>query len=318
MKRIVVSAIVMIALFISPLTRSAFAKSSGEKVKVSGLIVKRDGGTLTVKTPSQGNIVVLVTEETKLKKHSGVVDLIPGLKIHVVGVRDPQSQVVAKKISYSGEDQNVAKAIEAGLVPTNDAVQTNKENIAANKEAITATQQQTAQQQVQLGEHQEQLMADQKQLNAHQQQIVTVEKRFSDLSEYDLKDSRTVHFKTGSKTLSKDDKAALLDLAQSAANLKGYLIQIKGYTDTTGSQTVNQKLSMERAASVEAFLLQEGNVPLTQITGPGAMGETNPAAPNQTKEGRAENRRVEVMLLVNRGLAQQSEAQALLQELGRF
>lgn len=75
---------------------------------------------------------------------------------------------------------------------------------------------------------------------------------------------------------------------------------------------------MERAACVVAFLLQEGKVPLTQITGPGAMGETDPAAQNDTSKGRAENRRVEVKVLINRGLAQESGAQALLEKLGKF
>ena len=318
MKRIGIFATVMVAFLCTLVNGSAQAISSGEKVKVNGLIAKRDGGTLTVKTPRQGSIVVVVTEETKLKKHSGVIDLTPGLKIQVVGVGDDQNRVVARKLSFSGKDQQTAEAIEAGLVPTGEAVQTNKENIAANKEAISATQQQTAQQQVQLGEHQQQLQADQQQLQTHQQEIVAVEKRFSDLNEYDVQDSTTVYFHSGSKTLSEKDKAALLQLAQNSANLKGYVIQVKGYTDTRGNIALNQRLSMERAACVVAFLLQNGDAPLTQITGPGAMGETGPAAPNDTREGRAENRRVEVKVLVNRGLAQQSDDQALLDKLGQF
>lgn len=104
MKRIGIFAAMMVAFFCPLINGSAQVVSSGEKIKVNGLIVKRDGGALTVKTPGQGNMVVLVTEETKLKKHSGVVDLIPGLKVHVVGVGDDQNRVVARKLGFSDKD----------------------------------------------------------------------------------------------------------------------------------------------------------------------------------------------------------------------
>jgi len=62
-------------------------------------------------------------------------------------------------------------------------------------------------------------------------------------------------------------------------------------------------LSMERAQSVIAYLLQDCNVPVRHIVAPGAMGTADPAAPNETAQGRSDNRRVEVKVLVNRGLA---------------
>ena len=118
-----------------------------------------------------------------------------------------------------------------------------------------------------------------------------------------MKDSATVSFRSGSKTISEQDKATLLQLAQNTANLKGYVVQVQGYADSRGSAAMNQQLSMERAQEVVAFLLQGGNIPLTQIVAPGAMGEADPAATNETRKGRAENRRVEVKVLVNRALA---------------
>jgi len=66
---------------------------------------------------------------------------------------------------------------------------------------------------------------------------------------------------------------------------------------------MNQKLSMDRAQEVVAFLLQDCNIPVRHIVAPGAMGTADPAAPNETASGRAENRRVEVKVLVNKGLS---------------
>jgi OOP family OmpA-OmpF porin len=95
----------------------------------------------------------------------------------------------------------------------------------------------------------------------------------------------------------------LNQLAHDAVNLTGYIVQVKGFADSSGDPAMNQKLSMERAQAVVAYLLQRCNVPLRHIVAPGAMGEAAPASPNETAQGRAENRRVEVKVLVNRGLA---------------
>ena len=92
-------------------------------------------------------------------------------------------------------------------------------------------------------------------------------------------------------------------MAHSALNQTGYIIQVKGYADSSGNAAMNQKLSMERAQNVIAFLLQNCNVPVRHVVAPGAMGEAEPAASNETSAGRAENRRVEVKVLVNKGLA---------------
>ena len=68
-------------------------------------------------------------------------------------------------------------------------------------------------------------------------------------------------------------------------------------------ESARQTLSMERANAVIAFLLQNCHVPLRHIVAPGAMGVADPAAPNETPDGRAENRRVDVKVVVNKGVA---------------
>jgi OOP family OmpA-OmpF porin len=128
-------------------------------------------------------------------------------------------------------------------------------------------------------------------------------KRFSELSEYDTKDQLDVKFASGSTRISAADEEALKKLAHDAVNQTGYIIQVKGYADSSGNAAMNQKLSMERAQGVIAFLLQTCNVPVRHIVAPGAMGEAQAVATNETAQGRAENRRVEVKVLVNKGLA---------------
>ena len=92
-------------------------------------------------------------------------------------------------------------------------------------------------------------------------------------------------------------------MATDAVNLSGYIIQVKGFADSTGNAQMNQNLSMDRAQNVIAYLLQSCNVPVRHIVAPGAMGEAAPTASNETAAGRAENRRVEVKVLLNKGMS---------------
>jgi len=127
--------------------------------------------------------------------------------------------------------------------------------------------------------------------------------RFTALNEYEVKDQATVRFDVGSTKISAADQEQLKKLAENAKSLTGYIVQVVGYTDSTGSAAMNTKLSAERAQAVSTFLLQEGGVPVRRIVAPGAMGEYGAVATNETKAGRADNRRGEVKVLVNKGVA---------------
>ena len=90
---------------------------------------------------------------------------------------------------------------------------------------------------------------------------------------------------------------------KSSVRRKGYVIQVAGFADSVGNAASNQVLSKERAPAVVAYLLQDCSVPVGRIVAPGEMGKSNPAASNETSSGRSENRRAEVKLLVNKGIA---------------
>jgi OmpA-OmpF porin, OOP family len=288
----------------------AYGESNGKKIKVSGLITGRDGENLMLNsTKGSEKIVVVLTDSTKVQQPKGllklrhseqaVTALIPGLKIDVEGI-GTETRVVAKTIEFDKDDLRLAETIQAGLNPTQQQQQANMANIAGNKQDIqannAASEQRSAANQAAIG-------ATQEQVAANQVAIQDTTKRFSELSEYDTKATATVHFASGSSTISDSDKDALNLLAGSAIGTTGYIIQVKGFADSSGNAVMNEKLSMDRAQAVVAYLLQNGRIPLRHIVAPGAMGEADPAAPNELPEGRADNRRVEVKVLVNRGVA---------------
>jgi outer membrane protein OmpA-like peptidoglycan-associated protein len=112
-----------------------------------------------------------------------------------------------------------------------------------------------------------------------------------------------VLFGNGKVAIEDQYKPQLLKLAQQAMGINGYVIQVKGYASSVGSAALNQKLSSERAENVTNFLEQQGKIPLTNMLAPGAMGTSRQVAPDTTAEGQAENRRVVVRILQNKGIA---------------
>jgi OmpA-OmpF porin, OOP family len=289
----------------------AFA-ASGDKAEVKGMITSRTGETLIVRT-SQGNVTVVLTDNTTTKDDRGLfglekqqlsdVVLIPGLKVDVDGTSGDNGRVVAKTITVDGDDLETAEMIQSGLHPTAEQVAANMQAIAANKQGIAANK-------VQLTAHKENIEANQQNIAANKQQIEAnikdIEentKRFTALSEYDVKGEATVKFGVGSSTISAADQGELKKLAQTATGLTGYIVEVMGYADSTGSAAMNTRLSEDRAKAVVTYLMQQGGVPVRHIVAPGAMGEYQPTASNETKAGRAENRRVEVKVLVNKGIA---------------
>jgi outer membrane protein OmpA-like peptidoglycan-associated protein len=224
------------------------------------------------------------------------------LKIEVEGT-GTDARVVAKTISFDKDDLRLAETIQAGLAPTQEQQATNTANIAENKAGVEANKAGVAANQQQGATNAAGVAANQQQIAANQQDIQATTQRFSELSEYDTKAKATVYFGSGSTKISESDQAALALLAQGAVGLTGYLIQVKGYADSSGNAAMNQDLSMDRAQAVVAYLQQNCHIPIRHIVAPGAMGESDPAAPNETAEGRAENRRVDVKVIVNKGVA---------------
>ena len=286
--------------------------ASGDKAQVKGMITGRTGETIIVKS-QDGSTTVVLTDDTKTQDRKGLfglekkqmssVVLIPGLKVDVNGTTDDQGRVVARTITVDGDDLEASQMIAAGLQPTAEQVEANVQAIEANKQGISANRTQLAAQKEDIETNQQNIAANKQQTEENLRNITENTQRFTALSEYDVKGQATVKFTVGSSKISKEDQEALKNLAQSATGLTGYIVEVTGFADSTGSAAMNTKLSGERAQAVVEYLFQQCSVPMRHIVAPGAMGEYGPAASNETKAGRAENRRVEVKVLVNKGIA---------------
>ncbi len=126
--------------------------------------------------------------------------------------------------------------------------------------------------------------------------------RMADIDQYNVKGTTNVNFATGKALLTPQAKADLCETANAAQNMKNAMLLVVGYTDSTGSDEFNQRLSEKRASSVVNYLQQAcGWKPYRMLT-PTGMSEADPVADNETAEGKAQNRRVAVNILVSKGL----------------
>jgi OmpA-OmpF porin, OOP family len=304
-KRIAIVASVIAACLLA--WASAFA---GDSIKAKGMIISRTGETLIVSGPD-GKTTVVLDDSTKVqqpkglglrKKQVSAAVLIPGLKVSVDGTPDDQNRLVAKSITFDASDLETAQMIQAGLHPTAEQVAANQQNIATNKEDIAANKVQTAANKQNIETNQQNIAGNKADIQKNIDDIESNTKRFSELGDYDLKGEGTINFKPGSSKISAEDLARLDALAQKAKDQTGYIIEVKGYADSTGNAAMNTKLSQDRAQAVVNYLVQHG-VPIRHVVAPGAYGESNAVASNETASGRAENRRVEVKVLINKGIA---------------
>jgi outer membrane protein OmpA-like peptidoglycan-associated protein len=303
-RRIAVACIIaVLALSVAP----AFG-ASGEKVKNKGVITLRTGDDLTVKT-SEGDFTVTINSDTKIQHGIGLTGirkkqdtpdvLIPGLKLKFEGVGGSQkNQVLAKTIDFDSDDLAIAQVIQAGLNPTAQQQAKNMQTYEANKAATDAA----------IAAAKQEIAANQQRIEANKANLDEVaqstQKRFSEMGEVVTKDQYTVLFATGDYSLSEQTKQGLANIAkQGLTYSKGWAISVAGFADSVGDAASNQVLSKERAQAVVAYLLQDCGVPVGRILAPGAMGETNPVASNESASGRAGNRRVDVKLLLNKGVA---------------
>jgi outer membrane protein OmpA-like peptidoglycan-associated protein len=286
-----------LGLILAVLALSSLAAAQSNQIQ--GLITGRSGATMTVKTQDSENITVLLTTDTQVqevegafkmrKKELGMTALIPGLPVQVKGSMNDKHQFVADSVRFKGSDLKAAQDIQAGLAPT-------QQQVEANQAQIAATEKQTAAQQ-------QEIAANQAKIAANKAEIAAANKRFGELGEYNILGEVTVYFANGKVTVDPKYTPQLLELATKAKTITAYIIQVQGYASAVGSAALNQKLSLERADNVLAILEQDGQVPLTNILAPGAMGTSDQVAPNATTEGQAENRRVVVRILQNKGIA---------------
>jgi outer membrane protein OmpA-like peptidoglycan-associated protein len=285
--------------------------ASGQKMKIKGVVTRRDADTFTVRDSNGVDTVVRLDDRTSVKTSGGFLrsgtnyaqtNILRGLNLEVEGHGTGNGELAAEKIRFSESDLKVARAVESRATPLEERASTTESKLSqveANAQRLSGQLDELA---AVSNAARGGAKAAQETADAAVAGVNATNDRISSLDDYEAQTVSAVNFRTGSAVLSPDSKTKLDDLAAKALNAKGYVLEVSGYTDTTGSVQLNRALSQRRADAVIRYLVENHSIPLRRIITPYGYGESHPVAENDSKDGRAQNRRVEIKLLVNKGL----------------
>jgi len=260
---------------------------NGAKMKFKGVVIEREGDLFRIRDRNRTDYQVVITDRTSVKTHGGflrsgkrypVTDILRGLIVEVEGRGDSQGQLVADKIRFDESDMRAAITSDTRVTP----VEENQQRMAGQMDELYA------------------VAAEARNEATH------ANERINQLDEVDVQETVAVTFRVNSAVLSPEAKQQLDDFAAKAATAKAYTIEVAGHTDSTGSEAKNFRLSRARADAVVQYLAVNHKIPLRRFVTPMGYGKTEAVADNTTAEGRQQNRRVEVKMLLNRGMSQTS------------
>ena len=264
---------------------------NGAKLKFKGVVIAREGDTFRIRDRNRTDYLVLITDRTSIKTHGGflrsgkkypVTDILRGLIVEVEGRGDSQGQLSAEKIRIDESDMRAAITSDTRVTP----VEENQARMAGQMDELYAVAAEA------------------------RTESAAANERITALDEYDVQETASVNFRVNSAVLSPEAKRTLDEFAAKTENAKAYTIEVAGHTDSTGSEAKNLRLSQLRAEAVVQYLAVNHKIPPRRIVTPMGYGKTEAVADNTTAAGRAQNRRVEIKMMLNRGMSQNKPAAA--------
>lgn len=291
--------------------------TQGQKMTVRGVLLRRnDDQSFVLQDETGSELTFVLAPNASIKTNGGIFgggrnlapsNLLRGLSLKVEGRGDSQGRLEVNKVRFDESEFRVARSIGSRVDPVEGRVSGTETRISEVEESARRTSGQLDELVAVSNAARGGARAAQETADAAVQGVNATNQRIGDIDNYVPQDVASIMFRTGSSTLSPEAKLQLDDLAAKAAAASGYLIEVTGYTDAQGNVDRNRVLSQRRAENVIRYLLENHQIPLRRIVPSYGYGETNAVADNKTREGRAQNRRVEVKILVSRGLTQPAQ-----------
>jgi len=301
--------------------------SDGQKIKIEGIVTTRNANSFSLREPDGTETSVLLTDTTNIKnvrrgwfrqdRSSSASDILRGLRLKVEGKGNSDGQLVAKSIRFDEQDLRTAQALESRVDPVETLANSTQALAENNQQRIGQAEQNEQRLSGQVEEvsgvanaataaaANAQSTADHAQSNA-----TGANERINALDDYEAVATIAVHFKTGSARLSRTAREEIDEVATTVSeNLNGWILAVKGYADSRGRTGRNDSLSERRAKAVVDYLVTKHGLPAQRVVQPFGYGSSDPVAANNTREGRALNRRAEITVLVNKGISSQTGAQ---------
>ena len=305
---------VLLAALVVPVAaqQNKSAITSGAKMKVSGIILKQEGQGFRMRDQAGSELTVTLAsnariEEKKSNPFRGSTkytsgQLTRGLYVEVEGRGDASGGVTADKIKFSKDSLRVADSVNSTVVPVENRLGDAENRVAATEENAKRLSGQLDELSQVANLAKGGAAAAQETADVAVDGVNKTNDRISSLDDYEVQKTDTINFKVGSWMLSQEAKATLDDIANQAKNAKGFVIEVRGFASSDGGENSNRVLSQKRAEVVMHYLAEKHDIPLRRIVLPFGYGEAMPVADNSTRDGRKQNRRTEVSILVSKGL----------------
>jgi OmpA-OmpF porin, OOP family len=293
----------------------------GQKQKVQGVVSIRSGDSFKVRDPSGNETSVLLTPNTDVTSHSRglrgkkdypVTYIMRGLRLQAEGKGDADGNLVADWVRFDEQDLRSAQALEQ----TDELAQENQARLVAAEEAAKKAEENARVMAGQIAENTAlanaaaaKAQAAQAQADAAFKAAALANNRINGLDDYDTIRTIPVLFKVNSSVIDAtakktiDEAAAWAKGEKAKGNANGWLVEVVGFADTSGNTARNRALSERRAKAVIQYLVGVHGLDLRRLVQPFGFGDSKPVADNKTAAGRAKNRRVEIRILQNKGIA---------------
>ena len=286
----------------------------GEKRKVQGVVSFRSGDSFKVREPGGAETTVLLTSDTDVTSHSRglkgkkdypVTYIMRGLRLQAQGKGDAEGNLVAEWVRFDEQDLRAAQALEQ----TNELAEENLARIKETEENARRMMGQIEENTALANDARARADRAQAQADAAYKAAALANNRINGLDDYEQLRSIPVLFKVNSSVLNAaakqtiDEAAAWADAEKAKGNANGWLVVVVGFADRTGNTARNRALSERRAKAVIQYLVGVHNLDLRRLVQPFGYGDSKPVADNKTAAGRAKNRRVEIRILQNKGIA---------------
>jgi outer membrane protein OmpA-like peptidoglycan-associated protein len=293
----------------------------GQEQKVQGVVSIRSGDSFKVRDPAGNETSVLLTPGTRVSSHNRglrgkkdypVTYIMRGLRLQAQGTGDADGNLVAEWVRFDEQDLRSAQALEQ----TDELAQENQARLAAAEEAARKAEENARVMSGQIAENTAlateaaaKAKSAQDQADAAYKAAALANNRINGLDDYETVRMISVLFKVNSSIINPtarqtiDDAAAWAKAEKAKGNTNGWLVEVVGFADTSGNTARNRALSERRSKAVIQYLVSVHGLDLRRLVQPFGYGESKPVADNKTAAGRAKNRRVEIRILQNKGIA---------------